>query len=197
MNGIERDPEVRFRTLFVATSRPLLSYALRRVDDPADAADVVAETFVVAWRRIDDVPTGDGARPWSFGVARRVLGNHRRGELRRSHLADRLRERLGDLVVADISGAADNTQVVRLAMANLDDDDREILRLTSWEGLTPAELAVALQVPAGTARSRLHRARRQLGVELGQLGWDGERSDSGGHVADDERALVQDLGCER
>jgi len=197
MNNIERDPEVRFRTLFVVTSRPLLSYALRRVGDPADAADVVAETFVVAWRRIDDVPSGDGARPWLFGVARRVVGNHRRGQLRRSQLADRLRERMGDLVVADISGAADDTEVVRLAMANLDGDDREILRLNSWEGLTPAEIAIALQVPAGTARSRLHRARGRLRAELGRVGWDGERPDSAGHVADDERALVQDLGCER
>jgi len=194
MNSTEGDAEARFHALFVATSRPLLAYALRRVTEPADAADVVAETFVVAWRRIDEVPLGGEARLWLFGVARRVLGNHRRGALRRSNLADRLREELEDLVVADISDPVDNAQVVRLAMACLDTDDQEMLRLTCWEGLTPAEVSVVLQVPTGTARSRLHRARSRLRAELARSGWDGERSGTAGHVADDERPLVQDLG---
>ena len=65
--------EERFTALFEATRLPLLAYAVRRVADPADAADVVAETYLVAWRRLDDVPAGADARPWLFGVARRVL----------------------------------------------------------------------------------------------------------------------------
>ena len=84
----------RFRRLFGDHERELLAYALRRVDRPEDAADVVAETFLVAWRRMDRVPAGDEARLWLYGVARRQLANQRRGQLRRSRLADRLRSEL-------------------------------------------------------------------------------------------------------
>ena len=69
----------------------MLAYVLRRVERAEDAGDVVAETFLVAWRRMDKVPAGDEARLWLYGVARRQLANQRRGELRRSRLADRLR----------------------------------------------------------------------------------------------------------
>lgn len=66
-------PEEQFSDLFERTHGALLGYAVRRVTDPADAADVVAETYLVAWRRLEDVPPGAQARPWLFGVARRVL----------------------------------------------------------------------------------------------------------------------------
>src|SRR5918992_1551637 len=90
----------RFRRLFADTERELLAYVLRRVDRAEDAADVVAETFLVAWRRMDKVPAGDEARLWLYGVARRQLANQRRGELRRSRLADRLRAELPVAVAA-------------------------------------------------------------------------------------------------
>jgi RNA polymerase sigma-70 factor (ECF subfamily) len=80
----------RFRRPFAETERELLTYVLRRVDRAEDAADVVAETFLVAWRRLDKVPAGDEARLWLYGVARRQLANQRRGQLRRLRLADRL-----------------------------------------------------------------------------------------------------------
>jgi RNA polymerase sigma-70 factor, ECF subfamily len=83
-------PEERFAALFDRTHRPLLAYAVRRVADPADAADIVAETFLVAWRRLDEVPPDEQARPWLFGVARRVLANYYRGEHRRHALGERL-----------------------------------------------------------------------------------------------------------
>lgn len=92
MTEAVNEGEDSFRSLFAGHSRALLGYALRRVSEPADAADVVAETFLVAWRRLDDVPTGSDARLWLFGTARRVLANQRRGALRRSRLADRLRQ---------------------------------------------------------------------------------------------------------
>ena len=66
-------PEERFTALFEATRIPVLAYAIRRVADPADAADVVAEAYLVAWRRLDDVPEGAEASPWLFGVARAWL----------------------------------------------------------------------------------------------------------------------------
>jgi DNA-directed RNA polymerase specialized sigma24 family protein len=84
----------RFEELYAANCGPILGYVLRRTDNPDDAADVIAETFLTAWRRLDAVPPGDEARLWLYGVARRVLANHRRGERRRTVLADRLRAQL-------------------------------------------------------------------------------------------------------
>ena len=73
-----------FEELYAAQYGDLLRYALRRVQEPADAADVVAETWVIAWRRRGDLPPNSERRLWLFGVARRVLANQRRGQLRRS-----------------------------------------------------------------------------------------------------------------
>jgi RNA polymerase sigma-70 factor (ECF subfamily) len=187
----EPDAEQRFRALFTRCSRPLLAYALRRVHHPADAADVVAETFVVAWRRIDEIPPGGEARLWLFGVARLVVNNQQRGQLRRNRLADRLRAQLTGAVL-DPMAPAETRQVVSAALARLDEDDRELLRLTSWEGLTPAEVAVVYGIPDGRARSRLHRARGRFRVELEALGWDDERSGPAGHDDADGRVLARD-----
>ncbi len=85
----------RFEALFEENFRPLLGYAMRRIDDTSAAADVVAETFTTAWRRLDDVPNGTEARLWLYGTARRVLANYRRGERRRGALVDMLAEKMG------------------------------------------------------------------------------------------------------
>jgi RNA polymerase sigma-70 factor (ECF subfamily) len=160
------DRATRFTRLFAATERELLAYALRRLDRPEDAADVVAETYVVAWRRLDAVPCGDAGRLWLYGVARRQLANHRRGQLRRSRLADRLREELPD-AVAEFSKPGDHrSAALHVALERLDEDDREILRLAGWEGLTPSEIATVLGLRGVTVRSRLHRARKRLRQEL-------------------------------
>jgi RNA polymerase sigma factor (sigma-70 family) len=160
------EPDERFRRLFAATERDLLAYALRRVDHAEDAADVVAETFLVAWRRLDSVPPGDEARLWLYGVARRQLANQRRGRLRRSRLADRLRAELPGAVAGARPAEDSRAAAVVAALARLDEDDREILRLTAWEGLAPSEVAAVVGVPAVTVRSRLHRARKRLRSEL-------------------------------
>ncbi|MDA0179613.1 RNA polymerase sigma factor [Solirubrobacter phytolaccae] len=161
--------ERRFRALFDTHRRLVLGYALRRVDEPADAADVVAETFLVAWRKLGDVPEGEAARAWLLGVARRVLANQRRGERRRTGLADRLAAELAVTMPAE-----PEDDVVRRALARLTEDDRELLLLAGWEGLTPSEIAVATGTLAVTVRSRLHRARRRLRAELTALGWEGD-----------------------
>ena len=192
MSQAGNDTEERFRALFGRCSRPLLTYALRRVGEPADAADVVAETFVVAWRRLDEIPPGGEARLWLFGVARRVIANHQRGGLRRSRLADRLRAELVEHVELDPMASVETRQVVATALGRLDEDDRELLRLTSWEGLTPAEIATVCGIPSGRARSRLHRARGRFRAELEKLGWDDERTAGTGHEEADGRVLVQD-----
>ena len=164
--GIDGGREARFRELFELAEREILAYALRRVRRPEDAADIVAETFLVAWRRLDEVPSGERARLWLYGTARRALANQRRGELRRSRLAERLR--------AELSGAVAPTPeaggAVRAALARLDERDREVLALSHWEELAPAQIAVVLGIPAVTIRSRLHRARGRLRRELARDG---------------------------
>lgn len=84
----------RFEALYAENSPLILAYALRRTDDHADAADVVAETFLAAWRRLDDVPDGDRARMWLYGTARRVLSNHHRGHRRARKLSERVAQDL-------------------------------------------------------------------------------------------------------
>jgi RNA polymerase sigma-70 factor (ECF subfamily) len=160
------DQAQQFTQLFAETERELLAYALRRVDRAEDAADVVAETYLVAWRRLDRVPPGDQARLWLYGVARRQLANQRRGQLRRSRLADRLRSELPAALAIDRSADDHRAAALRAALARLEEKDREILRLSSWEGLSPVEIAAVLGLPAVTVRSRLHRARKRLHKEM-------------------------------
>jgi RNA polymerase sigma factor (sigma-70 family) len=188
----------QFESLYRAHLRSLLAYALRRVDRPEDAADVVAETMLVAWRRRDDVPPGDDARLWLFGVGGRLLANHRRGVGRRTRLGERLGQELHLLVVPDHAPGIETNLEVRDALDQLDEDDREILRLTAWEGLEPHEIAVVLSVPPGTVRSRLHRARRRLARKLASaVSTSGERSTPGGHVDHDEQLLIRNPEDER
>jgi RNA polymerase sigma factor (sigma-70 family) len=157
--------QARFSRLYREQGRAILTYALRRVADPEDAPDVVAETFLVAWRRFDDVPIGDDARLWLYGVARLVLGNLRRSERRRTRLGARLAESLRTEIATHAAPAGEAAEVLR-AMAELGAEDRELLMLVSWEELTPAEAARVLGLSALATRSRLHRARRRLRAVL-------------------------------
>lgn len=156
----------RFELLFDRHRRSVLGYALRRVNDPADAADVLAATFLVAWRRIEDVPHGEMARPWLLAVARRALANERRGTRRRHALAERLGRELASQLPAPAEPVHGEAADVWRALARLSDEDREVLLLAGWEELSPAQIAVVLGVRSVTARSRLHRARRRLRAEL-------------------------------
>jgi RNA polymerase sigma factor (sigma-70 family) len=153
--------QIRFGRLYRDQGRAILAYALRRVEDPEDAADVVAETFLVAWRRLDEVPNDAGARLWLFGVARRVVANRHRAERRRTKLGERLAESLRTELATQPAPAGKAAEVLR-AMDGLGADDRELLLLVSWEELSPAEVAKVLGISSLAARSRLHRARRRL-----------------------------------
>lgn len=182
-------PEEQFEALYRANARPLLGFALRRAARPEDAADVVAETMLVAWRRIEDVPVGDGARLWLYGVARHVLANSRRGIRRRDRLGERLRRDVGRLVDPDLAAGVTVSLELRQAFAALAADDRELLQLTAWEGLGAQEIATMLGLSPVAVRSRLHRARARLRRQL-------ERHDlphqpSPGHVLRDEQPLVR------
>ncbi len=176
------DLDGRFRDLYAAHLRAILGYALRRVPAPEDAADVVAETFLIAWRRCGEVPADDEARLWLYGVARRVLANHLRGEGRRSRLGDRLRTELShQVVVSDPAEEVVQVRTVRAAMAELDRADREILELAAWEQLAPREIAVALGLSPEVVRTRLSRARRRLRERLNDTGLNDTGLDDTGH----------------
>jgi DNA-directed RNA polymerase specialized sigma24 family protein len=88
------DRQDRFQAIYQACHAVVLGSVVRRTANPDDAADVIAETFLTCWRRLEEVPPGSEARLWLFGVARRTLANHHRGERRRLALADRLRDDL-------------------------------------------------------------------------------------------------------
>jgi RNA polymerase sigma factor (sigma-70 family) len=160
----------RFRGIYDAGYAALLGYALRRCPTEEDAADVVAETFLVAWRRLEDVPRGDEARPWLYGVARRVLANQRRGELRRGRLTGRLVPELRSWAPADEAEDDADLAAVAGAFERLPRRDREVLELVAWEGLAAREVAVVLGCQVTTARVRLHRARRRFAQELSRAG---------------------------
>ena len=153
--------EARFSSLYREHGREIMGYALRRTAEPEDAADALAETFVVAWRRLADVPAGGEARLWLYGTARRVLANQRRAERRRTRLAEALRE--APWQGPDTLSAPDRDRAdLMRALAELDSADRELLMLIGWEELTPAEAARVLEISPLAARTRLHRARRRL-----------------------------------
>jgi RNA polymerase sigma factor (sigma-70 family) len=158
--------EARFSSLYREHEREVLRYALRRSGEPDDAADVVAETFLVAWRRLGEVPLGDEARLWLYATARRVLANHSRGMKRRTRLAERLREELRQLPPQP---AAEPGAVLE-ALAGMREGDRELLMLIGMEELSPSEAARVLGISAVTARTRLHRARRRLRARIGDEG---------------------------
>lgn len=163
-----------FTALYRAHAGAVAAFALRRAELD-DAADIVSETFLVAWRRLDEVPAEPVTRPWLYGVARRVLANHRRGARRRSNLVERVRHQMVaalDQVSIAEPASADRWEAAA-ALRALGPDDRELILLAAWEGLSPAEIAVVLDVPAPTVRTRLHRARRRL-----------ETADRAGGIAD-------------
>ena len=153
-----------FEALYRAHYSALLLYACRRFPQRSD--DVVAETFVVCWRRLSDVPAD--ALPWLYGVARRVIADFRRSDRRQTALVERaarLREPEGMAELTDTG--------LELALLTLSETDRELLLLVHWEDLDPARAAQALGCTRATAATRLWRARRRLRAALERTG--GER----------------------
>lgn len=152
--------EDTFRDVFRSTYSRLHRYARNRGLTGADADDLVAATFEIAWRRLEDVPLDDPA-PWLFAVARNLWRNKRRSDQR----ARSLLERLGAGVVhvdPVESETHPNATALSAALGRLGDDDRELLILIAWDGLTPTQAAAVLGCSPVAVRTRLHRARRRL-----------------------------------
>lgn len=179
--------EDAFRRHYAAHFDAVLGFALRRTDRPEDAADVVADTFLVAWRRINHVPTEPQTRLWLYGVTRRVLANHRRGESRRVALGRRLREQL-PTACRDCADAVVQRADLDAAMARLSGRDQEVLQLHLWEGLESREIADVLGLSTVVVRPRLSRARARLRELLGN------DAESPGHESSDIRTFVLEEG---
>ena len=154
--------EAEFEDLYRATAHDVFAYVRRRTG--SEAEEIVAETYTVAWRRRADLPTPMLRRAWLFGVARTLL----LAEVRRQHRERMVAFEAARSVSLPTSQQPDGgrgTEIVSAALARLPPAQRELLRLVTWEGLTPAELSVALGIRPGAARVRLHRARQALAAD--------------------------------
>jgi RNA polymerase sigma factor (sigma-70 family) len=171
----------RFEALFASYGSDLVAYCGWRAESAIDAQDAVAEVFLTAWRRLDDLPAGDAARVWLYATARRVIANQRRSRRRRDALNERL-AREAVAVSQETSSPDKQTALVHEALGRLGLPDREVLLLAEWEGLSPAEIAAVLGCLTVTARGRLHRARRRFRTVFEELG-----------AGDD----TKELGCEK
>jgi RNA polymerase sigma-70 factor (ECF subfamily) len=163
---VEATRNERFESIFREHHAAVRAYALRRA--PHDMAqDVVAETFLVAWRRLDDIPADP--LPWLYGVARRVLANARRSADRGLALERRLAAAAVPAGLADPGERVGEAELVRAALARLSERDRETLMLVAWEELSPARAARAAGCTRAAFAVRLHRARGRLAAQLDTL----------------------------
>jgi RNA polymerase sigma-70 factor (ECF subfamily) len=152
---MQQPTDERFDELYRRHADAVAAYVRRRA--PADAVDdVVAETFLVCWRRLDDVP--ENALPWLYAVARKTLANELRKLARRAHAP----------VSATYEPPVAGDPLLATAFRALSDGDREVLRLVAWEGLAVADAAAALGCTPLACRVRFHRAKRRLARRLAE-----------------------------
>ena len=155
----------RFRQAADAVHEPVFRFVRRRAS-PEVADDVLTDTLLVLWRRLDDV-VGGGEVAFCLGVARRSLANHMRSSTRQLRLVGKLTASTSpEAFHAPAADAADEHPELRQALSSLPPDDRELLTLWAWERLEAREIAVVLDITANAASIRLHRAKQRLRDEL-------------------------------
>lgn len=173
----QRAERARFEALAHVVAEPLHRYLLRRAD-PDHVDDVLSDTLLVLWRRIEDVPglepepgapaghfpDPDAVLPWCYGVARGCLANARRAERRRRSLLERLTWTASTVTGVERSGA-DHSDL-HAALAQLRPLDREIVLLWAYEELTPSRIAEVTGLSANAVSIRLHRAKKKLAARL-------------------------------
>ncbi len=164
--------ENRFRDLFDCHQRALMAYFMRRIPNEADVFDATEDVFLVAWRRLSEVPEGDAALLWLYGVARNVLANHRRGNARLSRLRSRIAAEPVYPPRGPASEAVLSIQEEHLleALATLREKDREVLLLTYWERLSHEDIGRILGCPTEAVHVRRNRAVKRLGNAFRQTG---------------------------
>lgn len=150
----------RAEELFRAHAPAVLAYAMRRGVRPADAEDIVAETFLVCWRRLDVVP--DSAVPWLLGVARRVSANHLRAERRRLALRNKVLQAAAQ--ESRLTSGHDSTYAgsALAACQRLRLNERQLWELVALEDLTYEEAGRRMGCSPEAFRSRLRRSRARL-----------------------------------
>jgi RNA polymerase sigma-70 factor (ECF subfamily) len=161
------DPMGRFRTFYTSTFSDIYAYATRALaPDQSEIDDVVAEVYLVVWRRIDELPQPPQDRLWLFGVARNVVRNTLRSSKRRLLLVDRIHRQprlpVGSWEPPDVD--------VTGALRRLSPNEREVVQLVVWDGLSAAETAEVLGCSVNVVQVRLHRARRRLARRLRAAG---------------------------
>ncbi|MCC5575638.1 sigma-70 family RNA polymerase sigma factor [Microtetraspora sp. AC03309] len=156
------DPEERFTDLYDRHYRAVLGYALLRADRQT-AEDATGETFLIAWRRLDDMP--DPPLPWLLGVARNLLRKQRHAGLRGRELAAGLAE-LAPESDGDVGERVAEREAALAVLAAMPERDAEAVILASWYGLAPKDAARAAGCSARAFNVRLHRARRRLAEAL-------------------------------
>jgi RNA polymerase sigma-70 factor, ECF subfamily len=169
---LEPDPGTgRYDALYPAYYPRVLAYCARRVGRQ-DAPDLAAQVFEVAWRRLDDIPTGDAELPWLYGVAYRMVSHHWRGERRRLRLTSRLAATPpppATELEAVVVRRREYDQVLQAA-AGLREADQELLRLVLWEGLSHQQIADMKGSTPAAVRQRFHRVKRALLREFERVG---------------------------
>ncbi|MCM2578028.1 RNA polymerase sigma factor [Streptomyces meridianus] len=158
------DDAERFTVMYDTCRRRVWAYAAARAG--RQVADEVSETFTVAWRRFGDIP--EPPLPWLLGVARNVLRDTVRAEIRRASFSAELHDWVdpGAVTEGDIADEVADRLALRRALGTLGEDDREVLILAAWQGLGPRDAARVVGCTAATMRVRLHRARRRLAAAV-------------------------------
>jgi RNA polymerase sigma-70 factor (ECF subfamily) len=171
IGGSVRDPE-RFAAIFDRHAAHIQRYLARRLGGEI-ADDLVGETFLIAFGKRDRYDSKyTDARPWLYGIATNLVGQRRREEVREYRLRSAVVPQPDEAchaerVAAQVTAQAMN-ELLAAALAELSQGDRDVLLLIAWEGFSYDEVAAALDVPIGTVRSRLNRARKKVRHVLGQ-----------------------------
>ncbi|MEV5746357.1 RNA polymerase sigma factor [Actinoallomurus sp. NPDC052308] len=159
--GDSEDSRRRFTELYDENYRRVLGYVITRAE-PDMAEDIVSETFVIAWRRLDDIR--EPALPWLLGVARNLLRKQWDNGSRRRALVDRVTAMTTDedLVAWDVADHVVERDSALAAIGGMSENDLEVLSLVMWHGLAPREAAKVVGCSTAAFFVRLHRARRRL-----------------------------------
>lgn len=165
------DETTWFRAVFELGYTPMVAYARRRSPDRAAADDIVSEVFTTAWSRRRDFNHGASPLPWLYGIANNVVRNHHRSAGRHLRLIDQLEAQPAPPGAnRGVDGGEAGDVELLDALERLSADDRELLRLLAWEGLSHAEIGIVLGCSTNAVGIRIHRARKRLAEELGRDG---------------------------
>jgi RNA polymerase sigma-70 factor (ECF subfamily) len=155
--------EQQFAAVFSSCYSPIASYSMRRIPNPSEVDDVVGEVFMTAWRRWDEVSQIENPLPWLYGVAGNVIRNRKRSVARQLRLVDKIGAEPRTRTVDPVDVLAGE---VTEALERLSFDDREVLQLVAWEGLSHIEAGEVLGCTPNAVALRLSRARKRLATYL-------------------------------